>query len=224
MYIRKPSCRTTLRLASGTRCKSEQIRPLHDADPGANWYRAFPDVGYNFGPHLQRQVQVECMPGLEQRGGVDSDQDQNSIVPLHWLPGDGEYDLAIVNVNKEHIAAEAGLASILETVHDGMRDDSTGYAVVLLAPSYYARFNRAKFERADVYKNDLFKPTNDLSVRVQHRSERLNSIDSLCFAETACPSNLPPNHVEVEVQASGLKLQKPRRYYGPGLGRQIPAQ
>lgn len=48
------------------------------------------------------------------------------------LPGDSEYDLAIVNVSKEHSAAEAGLGSMLKTVHGGMRDKSTGYTVVVL--------------------------------------------------------------------------------------------
>lgn len=71
-----------------------------------------------------------------------------------------------------------------------------------------AALNRAKLERADVYKSDLFDPrTTDPSICVQLRAERLGNIDSLCFAETALPSDLPPNHVEVEVHASGLNYK-----------------
>ncbi|KAI6303792.1 Type I Iterative PKS [Pyricularia oryzae] len=71
-----------------------------------------------------------------------------------------------------------------------------------------AALNRAKLERADVYKRDLFDlRTTDPSVCVQLRAERLGNIDSLCFAETALPSDLPPNHVEVEVHASGLNYK-----------------
>ncbi|TLS22252.1 uncharacterized protein PpBr36_10074 [Pyricularia pennisetigena] len=70
-----------------------------------------------------------------------------------------------------------------------------------------ATLNRAKLERADVRKGDLFTATDNPSVYVQLRAERLGSIDSLCFAETAVAAELPPNHVEVEVHASGLNYK-----------------
>lgn len=70
-----------------------------------------------------------------------------------------------------------------------------------------ATLNRAKLEHSDVYKGDLFKPRDDPPVCVQLRAERLGNIDSLCFAETALPAELPPNHVEVEVHASGLNYK-----------------
>ncbi|KAI6350763.1 hypothetical protein MCOR25_010409 [Pyricularia grisea] len=70
-----------------------------------------------------------------------------------------------------------------------------------------ATLNRAKLERSDIYMGELFKPRDDPSVCVQLRAERLGNIDSLCFAETALPAELPPNHVEVEVHASGLNYK-----------------
>lgn len=69
-----------------TKASAATMKPLTHTIPGRAWYKAMNDVGYNFGPAFQKQLEVESVSGSRHSRSLLSLTDPESEFPQSYYP------------------------------------------------------------------------------------------------------------------------------------------
>ncbi|KAI3555024.1 beta-ketoacyl synthase domain-containing protein [Colletotrichum abscissum] len=94
------NCRGLVRIQESTpenlTAAEGTVKPLVDPVPGALWYKAMHDTGYNFGPVFQKHLEIESIAGSrESRSLVDlsppASEHPQSWYPMHPAAIDGSF-------------------------------------------------------------------------------------------------------------------------------------
>ena len=83
------------------------LQPLKRSTPAQLWYKAMRDIGYDFGPHFQKQMEVESLSGVRRNRTLLSFSEprstfKQSAYPMHPVCIDGGFQSAAPSLWQGH--------------------------------------------------------------------------------------------------------------------------
>ena len=195
------------------------LRPLAHTTPGQLWYKAMNDVGYNFGPLFQKQLEVESTSGERHSRSLISFMEPESAYPqshypVHPVCIDGCLQSSAPSLwkgNRSGINAVLVPAIIDEVIITSRKHPETAIADTT---STYVRLGRREETKSYMSNVSVFDPSNrSLLFRVSGlRYHKLDTQEDPFTAHTYSQVTWKPDITFLHQEALGEMTKNGSKY------------
>ena len=213
----KENSRGLVRVEENIELKASEatLRPLTHTTPGQMWYKAMNDVGYNFGPSFQKQLEVESTSGERHSRSLISFTEPESVYPqsrypVHPVCIDGCLQSSAPSLwagNRSSISAVLVPAIIDEVIITSRKHPEIAIADTT---STYVRLGRREDTKSYMSNVSVFDPSNrSLLFRVSGlRYHRLDTQEDPYTAHTYSRVAWKPDITFLPQEAFGEMAKK----------------